>query len=108
MVRTDKRTPKRRCIGCGKRDEKSAFVRIVAGKDGSLFLDLQGKAEGRGAYLCRDAACLEKAKKRHVFSGSFRRETDNSCIAGLEADFLKVTETQAQLITGSYVKAGGC
>ena len=90
--RTNKRVPERQCMGCGKKGEKSSFVRIVADEQGRVFLDLSGKAGGRGAYLCRDIACLEKAKKRHAFSRSFRKEIGENLIAELEKDFFEITK----------------
>ena len=60
---TAKKIPLRRCEGCGEQKEKRAMVRVVRTPEGSVLLDLTGKANGRGAYLCPDPACLAKAKK---------------------------------------------
>lgn len=35
-------------------------MRLVACGDASYRLDISGKADGRGLYLCHDAACLER------------------------------------------------
>ncbi|MCR5337009.1 MAG: YlxR family protein [Lachnospiraceae bacterium] len=91
-VWTEIRTPLRQCMGCGRRVEQKSFIRIAAGKDGSLFVDLTGKAGGRGAYLCKDLACLEKAGKRHAFSRSFRSQIDESLVAGIEKDLREALE----------------
>ncbi len=43
---------------------KKGLLRIVRTKDGAISLDPTGKMSGRGAYICRDAECIEKARKR--------------------------------------------
>lgn len=50
----------RTCAGCGKKINKNSLLRIGKTKDGAVSL-LPG---GRGAYICKDAVCLEKAKKK--------------------------------------------
>jgi predicted RNA-binding protein YlxR (DUF448 family) len=39
-------------------------VRIVRTPDGELKIDETGRLAGRGAYLCRDAACWTTALER--------------------------------------------
>lgn len=68
-----KKIPLRMCIGCGEMKPKKTLVRIVKNKDDEIFVDLTGKAGGRGAYICRDAECLKKARK------SKRLERSYSC-----------------------------
>ena len=59
-----RKIPIRRCCGCGEGKPKKELVRIVRPPEGEVSLDLTGKKAGRGAYLCRDAACLAKARKK--------------------------------------------
>lgn len=42
---------------------KNELIRIVKNKDGEIFIDKTGKANGRGAYICPNIECLEKAIK---------------------------------------------
>lgn len=58
-----KKVPLRKCLGCSEGKPKRELIRIVKNKDGDIFVDLTGKANGRGAYLCKDSECLEKAQK---------------------------------------------
>ena len=58
-----KKIPLRRCIGCGERFEKPALIRVVRSPEGEISLDFTGKKPGRGAYLCRSAVCLKKARR---------------------------------------------
>ena len=50
-------------MGCNEKKPKKELVRIVKNKDGQISLDRTGKAEGRGAYICDCAECLEKVIK---------------------------------------------
>lgn len=53
--------PLRICTGCGERKEKTEMVRIVADPSGLLVPDLKGNLPSRGAYVCPDSRCIDKA-----------------------------------------------
>lgn len=57
----ERKKKQRRCVSCGKSADKSQLFRIVHTKDGAIFFDKQGRAAGRGAYVC-SPACLEQAR----------------------------------------------
>lgn len=59
----EKKIPERRCVGCGISFPKKDLIRVVRLPDGSAELDPTGKKAGRGAYICRSAECLKKARK---------------------------------------------
>mgnify|MGYP002602094798 CR=1 FL=1 len=56
-----KKVPVRMCAGCGGRFDKRDLVRVVRTPQGDVQLDLTGKMAGRGAYVCHDPACFERA-----------------------------------------------
>ena len=58
-----KTIPLRQCLGCRDQKPKNELIRVVRSPEGEVSLDFRGKAPGRGAYLCRDMACLKKALK---------------------------------------------
>ena len=58
-----KKIPLRTCMGCNEKKPKKELVRIVKNKDGEIFIDRTGKADGRGAYICDYIECLEKIIK---------------------------------------------
>ncbi|MEG2017321.1 MAG: YlxR family protein [Clostridium sp.] len=58
-----KKIPQRMCTGCMEMKPKKELIRVVKNKDNEISIDLNGKKPGRGAYICRDSACLEKAVK---------------------------------------------
>ena len=59
------------CTGCGEMFDKRTLVRVVKSPEGDISLDLTGKKSGRGAYVCRNAACLKKARKKKAFERTF-------------------------------------
>jgi predicted RNA-binding protein YlxR (DUF448 family) len=56
-----KHMPQRTCVGCRKIRPKREMVRIVRTPDQGVKIDEGGKAAGRGAYLCRERQCWERA-----------------------------------------------
>ena len=68
-----KKIPTRRCTGCGEHFPKNTLIRVLRTPEGQVVLDLTGKRSGRGAYICKNPACLKKARK------SRRIETSLDC-----------------------------
>ncbi|MBC7186265.1 MAG: YlxR family protein [Calditrichaeota bacterium] len=64
--------PLRTCVGCRQVREKRRLLRIVRASDGTLTVDDEGTAPGRGAYVCRNAACVQLARKRRALDRSLR------------------------------------
>jgi predicted RNA-binding protein YlxR (DUF448 family) len=58
-----KKIPERKCMGCNEKRPKKELVRVVRVPDGSVELDVNGKKNGRGAYICPKISCYEKALK---------------------------------------------
>ena len=75
-MRSLKKIPKRTCIGCNETKEKKELIRIVKNKEGEIFVDKTGKANGRGAYLCDNKECLEKAIKTKKLERTFETSID--------------------------------
>ncbi len=66
----------RTCIGCREQKPKKELIRVVKNKEEEIFIDLSGKANGRGAYLCKSKDCLEKAIKSKALNRAFSTEID--------------------------------
>lgn len=64
----------RMCIVCRERSDKKELVRVVKNKDGEIFLDKTGKANGRGAYVCKSKECFDKLKKTRALNRAFKCE----------------------------------
>lgn len=58
-----KKIPMRMCVSCREMQPKKELVRVVRTPEDTVLLDATGRANGRGAYLCKKSACLEKAIK---------------------------------------------
>lgn len=63
-----KKIPLRKCISCGDKKNKKDLIRIVKNKEEGVILDLTGKKNGRGAYICNELECLNSIKKTKKLS----------------------------------------
>lgn len=81
-----KNIPMRRCVGCMEMKPKSSLVRVVKNKEGEISLDLTGKLPGRGAYVCRDAECLRKARKARRIEREFSMQVPEPVYERMEAE----------------------
>lgn len=58
-----KKIPMRNCKGCDEMKPKKELIRIVKSPEGEISLDLTGKKNGRGAYICHSVECFKKVRK---------------------------------------------
>ena len=68
-----KKIPLRMCTGCMEMKPKKELIRVVKTPEGEVTVDLTGKKSGRGAYICRNIECLEKAFKAKRLRSEERR-----------------------------------
>lgn len=61
-----KKIPERMCVSCRKMKPKRELIRIVNTPDG-VTVDLTGKLNGRGVYLCKCKECVNNALKNKKF-----------------------------------------
>lgn len=83
-----KKEPLRMCIACKEMKNKRDLLRIVKDKDGKIFVDLTGKANGRGAYVCKDIKCLEKLKKQKSLNRVFKCMIEDELYLNIEGVIL--------------------
>jgi len=81
-----RKTPLRKCTGCQEMKNKKELIRIVRDAEGDFSVDLTGKKAGRGAYICHDAACLQKAHKSKGLERSFKSAVPIEVYEKLKAD----------------------
>lgn len=84
------KTPQRKCIGCNESKPKKELIRIVRTPEGEMLLDSTGRANGRGAYICNNIDCLQKAIKTKGLNRAFKMNVDNDVL-------LKLSEEMAEL-----------
>lgn len=86
-----KRVPLRMCTGCGEMKQKKELVRVVKAPDGTVSLDRTSRKPGRGAYVCRSAECLKKARRSRRIERSFATPIPNEVYDRMEEE-LSVNE----------------
>lgn len=79
----ERRVPLRKCLGCGEMKEKRQLLRVVHNKEGETLVDTNGKAAGRGAYICGNIACFDTARKNRRFERAFSERIPDSVFEGL-------------------------
>ena len=84
-----KTQPQRRCIGCRNSFDKKDLTRIVKTPEGTICLDITGKMNGRGAYICKNEACLEAAFKKKQLDYAFKEKVEASTYEFLREEFKK-------------------
>lgn len=65
-----KKIPMRKCTGCGEMKSKKELVRVLKTAEENIIIDLTGKQNGRGAYICRSEECLKRAMKTKAIERS--------------------------------------
>lgn len=101
-----RKVPMRRCIGCMASKPKKECLRICRTPEGELKVDVTGKLNGRGAYICRDAACFEKMVKGRKLNKEFEMQIPDSVYADLKEQ-LENSITDKTVGDMSITAAGG-
>lgn len=83
-----KKVPVRMCIACREGRPKKELVRVVVSENG-LCADETGKAHGRGAYICPDVTCLDKAKKIKAFERALEAQLDEDAYNAIKRVILR-------------------
>ena len=86
MEQKKKKIPTRQCMGCNEHFPKSSLLRVVRAPDGEVSLDFGGKKSGRGAYICKNVACLKKAQKTRRLARTLECEIPDEVYAAMEAE----------------------
>lgn len=82
-----KKIPMRKCVGCGEMKSKKEMMRVLKPAEGPIVLDMTGKKNGRGAYLCMTRECLVKARKNKGLERSFKMSIPDELYEKLEREF---------------------
>ena len=72
-----RKIPLRTCVVTREKYEKKNLIRVVKNNENKVFVDLTGKANGRGAYIKKDLEVLEKAKKSKALDRHLEVEVPN-------------------------------
>ena len=84
----EKKIPMRTCIACRKAKPKRERVRVVKFGE-EIKLDLTGKANGRGAYVCNCKECIAKLKKSKLLNRAFSCQVSDEIYDSIMEAFLE-------------------
>ena len=76
----------RKGVGCQEMKGKKEMIRVIRTEEGDFLLDATGKKNGRGAYVCKARACLEKAVKNKGLERSFKQSIPREVYEKLEKE----------------------
>lgn len=73
-------------MGCNQHFPKVELLRVVRAPDGSISLDFSGKKSGRGAYICKNVACLKQARRTRRLARTLECEIPDAVYEAMEAE----------------------
>ena len=79
----NKKIPMRQCVGCQEMKSKKELLRIIKTAENEILLDITGKKNGRGAYLCPNGECLSRAVKTKGLERSLKTAIPKEVIENL-------------------------
>lgn len=83
----NKKIPMRQCVGCKEMKSKKEMMRVLKTAEESIVIDMTGRKNGRGAYLCMTKECLIKARKNKGLERSFKMSIPDEVYEKLEKEF---------------------
>jgi predicted RNA-binding protein YlxR (DUF448 family) len=78
---TNSPTRIRTCVGCGAERPKTELLRIARSPAGGVSIDVSGRAQGRGAYICPNPECAKKAAAKNALSRVLRHQVGHELYA---------------------------
>ena len=85
-----KKTPLRKCVGCGEMIPKKEMLRVIKTKDNIVKLDPTGRENGRGAYLHMKMECFDKAVKSKGLERSFKMSIEQDVYDRLKKELMDI------------------
>ncbi len=79
-----KKIPLRRCIVTKEQLPKKELLRIVKDKNGIIFADISGKANGRGAYIKKELEVLKQAREKKILERVFEANISDDIYKKIE------------------------
>ena len=83
-----KKIPLRQCVGCREMKTKKEMIRVIKTPENEVVLDAKGKQNGRGAYLCFSAECLQKARRSKGLERSLKISIPDEIYDRLEEELM--------------------
>lgn len=79
-----KKIPLRRCVVTKEQLPKQELLRVVKNKENNVFVDLTGKANGRGAYIKKDVNVLKTAKDKKILERALETQISEEIYEEIE------------------------
>lgn len=76
----------RMCVACRQMKPKIELIRVVKTPEGEIVGSASSKLNGRGAYICRDTACIEKAQKAGALSRALDTQVSKEVYENLKRE----------------------
>ena len=89
-----KKIPMRMCVGCREMKPKRELIRVVRSPEGAVSMDPGGKKPGRGAYVCRSAACLQRAIKQRQLERQLEVQLTPEVAQQLQDELASLSESE--------------
>lgn len=86
----NKKIPMRKCVGCQEMKSKKEMIRVIRTADEEFLLDATGRKNGRGAYLCPNMECFQKAVKNRGLERSFKQTIPQEIYDSLKEEMSKI------------------
>ncbi len=82
----EKKIPQRQCVGCREMKAKKDLIRIIKTPEDEVLFDESGKKNGRGAYICQNSTCFERARRQKGLERSLKISIPESVYDRLEQE----------------------
>ena len=69
--------------------DKRDLIRIIKTKEGEYLLDTTLKANGRGAYICKNPDCFAKMIKTKGLNRTFKENIPNEVYQKIQGEYDK-------------------
>ena len=76
LKKESKHVPARSCAVCRVKSDKHDLIRLVKSPEGKIVIDISGKLQGRGTYICPDSECVASAKKSGILERELKAKVD--------------------------------
>lgn len=85
-----KKQPLRMCISCREHKPKTELMRIVKTNENTYEIDISGKLNGRGAYVCKNKECFNKVLKNRLINRAFKTNINEEVYKKLQENFKNI------------------
>lgn len=87
-----KKIPQRTCVICRSKFDKRDLNRIVLNNSGEIFYDPTGKANGRGAYVCKSEDCMDRFFNKNYLERAFRKKIESAVVDSVREQLAEKNE----------------